>query len=439
MKITVIGSGHMALVTGACLAEFGLDVVCMDKDEKRINRLKEGNAPFYEPGLDEFLERNLACGRLSFSNNIEEAIGFSKVIFLAVDTSSSKDHISDQMDIICTVRDIAHYMDDYKTIVIKSTVPVGTGRLAADEIRCTLQKLGKNTAFGVAVCPEFIKKGTAIFDFINPDRIVIGAEDDRTVESVLSVYASQIITGNIPVVVTTMETAEMIKYVSNAFLSVKISFANEIAQICELCGVDINSVVKGIGLDNRIGQKSLNPGPGYGGTSLPRDMKALMDYGSSLGYVPKILKSTSEVNDHQKNIILKKIKKAARPIANKTITVLGVAYKTDTDDIAESPAVYIIKMLMESNARIRVCDPIAADNLKKSFPELDIEYYSDVYTACEGSNCIVLHTKYNQFCNLDFAKLKAIMKTAAFIDLRNVYEPDYVRKAGFTYQGIGRL
>ncbi|HYE10670.1 MAG TPA: UDP-glucose/GDP-mannose dehydrogenase family protein [Patescibacteria group bacterium] len=437
MNIAVIGTGYVGLVTGGCLAQLGMNVICMDMDEDKIKKLRNGIVPIYEPGLEEIIRENYTSKRLSFTTSIKEAVEHAKVIFIAVGTPPQEDDSADLKYVYQAARDIASHMEDYKVIVNKSTVPVGTGHCVKKEIENILQKRSKAFDFDVVSNPEFLREGTAVEDFMKPDRIVIGAESETALNLMKRIYDMQIQL-EIPIVVTNLETAEMIKYASNAFLATKISYINEIADMCDLCNADIIVVSEAMGLDNRIGPKFLNPGPGYGGSCFPKDTKALMTIGKNLGYIPKLVKSTVEVNDNQPMIMVEKIINAIGSLENKIITILGIAFKPETDDIREAPSINIIKRLLAYGAKIKAFDPEAMENAKKTHPDLSIEYCSDIYSACENSDCIVLVTEWQDFTNLDFSQLKTIVRTPIFIDLRNAYVPSYVRSLGFLYKGVGR-
>jgi len=425
------------LVTGACLAQLGMNVICMDIDEEKIKKLENSIVPIYEPGLGEIIEENYKSKRLSFTTSIKKAVEYAEVVFIAVGTPPKEDDSADLRYVQEVVQAIANNMEDYKVIVNKSTVPIGTGSWVKAEIDRVLRQRSKTIDFDVVSNPEFLREGTAVKDFLNPDRIVIGAESETALNLMKRIYAVQIQL-DIPLIVTNLETAEMIKYASNAFLAAKISYINEIADMCDLCNADVEIVSKAMGLDNRIGPKFLSPGPGYGGSCFPKDTKALITIGKTLGYVPKLVESTVEVNANQPAIMVDKIINTVDGVRSKTITILGIAFKPETDDIREAPALEIIKGLIENGARIKAFDPEAMENAKEAFCNPFIEYCSDIYSACENSDCIVLVTEWKEFMDLDFARLKAIVHTPVFIDLRNVYAPSLVKNLGFLYKGVGR-
>ncbi|MCX7924102.1 MAG: UDP-glucose/GDP-mannose dehydrogenase family protein [Clostridia bacterium] len=436
MNIAVIGTGYVGLVTGACLADLGVNVVCMDNDEEKIGKLKRGIIPIYEPGLAEIVQRNYG-ERLNFTSEIGEAVQHGEAIFIAVGTPSLDDYSADLQYVFSAVREIARCMEDYKVIIDKSTVPIGTGRRVREEIGKVLAERSVNINFDIVSNPEFLREGSAVMDFINPDRIVVGVDNEKSLEVMKRIYNAQLLM-NIPLVVTNIETAEMIKYASNAFLAAKVSFINDIANMCELCGADVVMVAKAMGMDSRIGPKFLNAGPGFGGSCFPKDTKALIGIGRAIRYVPKIVKSTIEVNDRQKRLMFNKIKSVLGKLKNRTVTILGIAFKPETDDIRESPALYIMEQLVASGARVKAYDPQAMENTKSLHPKLEVQYCEDVYSACEDTDCIVLVTEWEEFCSLDFRKLADIVHSPILIDLRNIYEPDFVRNAGFIYQGVGR-
>lgn len=437
MNIAVIGTGYVGLVTGGCLAQLGMNVICMDIDEKKIKKLRNGIVPIYEPGLEEIIKENLSSERLIFTTSIKKAVSHAKVIFIAVGTPPQEDDSADLKYVYQAARDIAEHMEDYKVIVNKSTVPIGTGHLVKTGIEDILHQRDKTFGFDVVSNPEFLREGTAVKDFLKPDRIVIGVDSEKSLNLMKKIYDVQIQL-DIPIVVTNLETAEMIKYAANAFLATKISYINEIADMCDLCNADISIVSKAMGLDNRIGPKFLNPGPGYGGSCFPKDTKALVKIGKDLGYLPRIVESTVEVNDNQAVIMFEKIKGVVGNLENKVITILGIAFKPETDDIREAPAISIMKILLENGAKIKAFDPEAMENSKKAHPDLDIEYCRDIYSACEDSDCIVLVTEWKDFLDIDFSKLKSIVRTPVFVDLRNAYKPSFIKNLGFLYKGVGR-
>lgn len=437
MNISVIGTGYVGLVTGVCLSWLGFNVICMDIDSEKINMLNSGIIPIYEPGLEEILKECVKSERLFFTDNMKRAVDFGNVIFIAVGTPSDENDSADLKYVFGAAAEIANCMEEYKVIVNKSTVPVGTGSKVKNKVKDILVQLGKNIDFDIVSNPEFLREGTAIRDFIKPDRIVVGVETERAENMMRKLYSKQIFL-DIPFIVTNIETAEMIKYASNAFLATKISYINEIANICDLCNADITIVSKAMGLDKRINPSFLNPGPGFGGSCFPKDTKALIGFGRNMGYSPRIVEGVVNVNNTQRVIMFNKIKNALGDLNDKTVTILGIAFKPGTDDIREAPSIAIIRLLLENGARVMVFDPAAMENTKLQFPELDIVYCSDVYSACNDSDCVVLVTEWQEFCQLDLKRLKSIMRRPVFIDLRNIYDPEYVKSFGFYYRGVGK-
>ncbi|CAK8722902.1 UDP-glucose 6-dehydrogenase [Candidatus Electrothrix laxa] len=435
MKIAMIGTGYVGLVTGTCFAEFGHHVTCVDKLEEKIKTLKEGNIPIYEPGLDTLVAKNAAEGRLRFTTDLAEAVPDAEAVFIAVGTPTSRrgDGYADLTYIYAAAKEVAEFLQDYTVIVDKSTVPVGTARQVSRIIR----ENNPEADFDVSSNPEFLREGAAIADFMRPDRVVIGVESERS-EQVLREIYQPLYLRDTPIVSTTIETAELTKYAANAFLAVKISFINEIASVCEAVDANVTDLAKGIGMDGRIGNKFLHPGPGYGGSCFPKDTLALMrlvqEYGESL----RIVEAAVEVNAAQKARMVKKIRDAlGGSEAGKTLAVLGLTFKPETDDMRDAPALTILPALLEKGATVRAHDPKGMEEAKKYLPE-GVEYAHDAYGACEGADAVILMTEWNQYRALDFEKLKESMKTPIFIDLRNVYDPASMKKSGFSYVGVGR-
>lgn len=432
MHIAVIGTGYVGLVTGACFADFGMRVTCVDKDQEKIASIKLGKMPIYEPGLDALVAKNVREGRLEFSTDVRRTVEQSLVVFLAVGTPPSGDGSADMSQIDEVAYEIAKSLNGYKVIVTKSTVPVG----AASRIKKIIEE-NKSTPsrFSVAANPEFLREGAAINDFRRPDRVVIGCADEEAVAILKDIYRPLYLIET-PFVITTPESAEMIKYASNAFLATKVSFINEISTLCELLGADVHDVAKGMGMDARIGSKFLHPGPGFGGSCFPKDARALLALGRSVNYDVRIVEAALRVNESQKTSIIDRIKKLLPRLEGKTIAVLGLAFKPETDDMREAPAVKVIGDLREAGARIRVYDPAAMETARRSLA--GVEYCDDEYDAARGSDGLVVVTEWNQFRSLDMARLKQLMREPNIIDLRNIYEPDTVRSAGFRYLGVGR-
>lgn len=435
-EIAVIGAGYVGLVGGACLSEFGMNVICVDKDELKVKSLQNGIIPIYEPGLDSIVRKNCNAGRLRFTLDFKAAITNSDVIFLAVGTPPLDDGSADLSYILEAASEIAQNMNGYKVVVDKSTVPVGTGQKVKNIIREILKNRNVGFEFDVVSNPEFLREGAAVRDFMHPDRIIIGAESERAIETMKSIY-NVLYLIDTPFVVTNLETAEMIKYASNAFLATKISFINEIANVCELVGADVHHVAKAMGLDGRIGSKFLHPGPGYGGSCFPKDSMALVRIAENAGYDFETIKSVISVNKKQKIRMVEKIERHLLSLEGKQIGILGLSFKPETDDLREAPSITIISELLDKGSTVKVYDPIAMDNMKKLY-NFSIEYCNDEYEACKGSDCVVLLTEWNQFRRLNLDRIKESLKTPIFLDLRNIYEPQEMKKNGFIYEGVGR-
>ena len=435
MKITMIGTGYVGLVTGTCFAEFGHHVTCVDKIEDKISRLKGGKIPIYEPGLDALVAKTVSEGRLKFTTSLDDAIPEAEAVFIAVGTPSSRrgDGYADLTYIYAAAKEIAHYLQDYTIIVDKSTVPVGTAR----QVARIISEENPEADFDVASNPEFLREGAAISDFMRPDRVVIGVESERSEQVLREVY-KPLFLRDTPIVSTSIETAELTKYAANAFLAVKISFINEIAAVCEAVGADISALAKGIGMDGRIGNKFLHPGPGYGGSCFPKDTLALMRIVQEYGESVRIVEAAVEVNAAQKARMVKKIRDMlGGSEAGKTVAVLGLTFKPETDDMREAPAATILPALLEKGARIKAHDPKGMEEAKKYLTD-GIEYVENGYQACDGADAVILMTEWNQYRALDLAKIKQIMKDPVFIDLRNVYDPATMKELGFRYIGVGR-
>jgi UDPglucose 6-dehydrogenase len=435
MKITMIGTGYVGLVTGTCFAEFGHHVTCVDKIEEKITALQGGKIPIYEPGLDALVAKNVSEGRLQFTTSLNDAIPEAEAVFIAVGTPSSRrgDGYADLTYIYAAAKEIASYLQGYTVIVDKSTVPVGTAR----QVARIIGEENPDADFDVASNPEFLREGAAITDFMRPDRVVIGIESERSEQVLREVY-KPLFLRDTPIVSTTIETAELTKYAANAFLAVKISFINEIASVCEAVGADVAALAKGIGMDGRIGSKFLHPGPGYGGSCFPKDTLALMRIVQEHGESVRVVEAAVEVNAAQKARMVKKIRDmVGGSESGKTIAVLGLTFKPETDDMRDAPAATILPALLEKGARIKAHDPKGMAEAKKYLPE-GIEYVANAYEACDQADAVVLLTEWNQYRALDLERLKNIMNEPVFIDLRNVYEPDAMREQGFKYIGVGR-
>jgi UDPglucose 6-dehydrogenase len=434
MHITIIGTGYVGLVTGACFSEFGVFVTCIDKDKRKIDSLQQGAIPFYEPGLEELVKRNVRQGRLKFSTAIGEAVEESLVVFIAVGTPPRGDGSADLSYIDEVAKEIAKHIKNYKVIVTKSTVPVGTGERIKKIIS---QNLKEEIDFDIASNPEFLREGSAIEDFMRPNRVVIGTKSQQAVAILKDLYKPLYLIET-PFVITNIETAELIKYASNSFLATKISFINEIANLCERVGADVNVVAKAMGLDGRIGSKFLHAGAGFGGSCFPKDTKALLKIASEHGVELGIVNAAIQANERQIRLMFEKINGAfENNIKGKTIAVLGLSFKPNTDDIREAPAIYIIQNLLSGGANIRAYDPVAMDDSREIFS--DITFCSDAYDACSGADAAVIVTEWNQFRNLDLKKLLSLLRQPCFFDLRNIYEPQKMRNLGFRYYSVGRI
>jgi len=432
MHIAVIGTGYVGLVTGACFAEFGVDVTCVDVDKQKVDNLNKGIIPIYEPGLDTIVEKNVADRRLHFTTDIDTAVKQSQIVFLAVGTPPQADGSPDMSFYRQAAKDVALAMNGYKVLVTKSTVPVGTGAWLRDFVA---ENLGVDTEFGVASNPEFLREGAAIQDFMRPDRVVIGSNESRAIDLMKELYRPLYLIET-PVVITSLEAAELIKYAANAFLATKITFINEIANLCDAIGCDVHDVARGMGMDNRIGRKFLHPGPGYGGSCFPKDTRALTTVADQFGVETRIVDAVVEANERQRDAMLPKIEKLVGSLDGKRIGVLGLSFKPETDDMRESPATDIIKELIRRGATIKAFDPVAMKEAKHYLPE--IEYATDEYDAISGADALVIITEWNQFRALDMEKVKGLLNAPKIADLRNIYEPKDMLELGFEYVGVGR-
>ena len=434
MNITMIGSGYVGLVSGACFSEFGASVTCIDVDASKIARLREGRIPIYEPGLDELVSRNVEQGRLHFTTGFEEAVGGAELIFIAVGTPSRRgDGHADLSFVYDAARRIAPLLRDYSVIVDKSTVPIGTAR----QVKRIVAEINPEADFDVASNPEFLREGAAIGDFMRPDRIVIGVESGRAEARLRALYRPLNLI-EVPIVVTGLETAELVKYAANAFLATKISFINEMAALCEALGADVHDVARGMGLDGRIGRKFLHPGPGFGGSCFPKDALALVRIAQECGSPSRIVESVVEVNAAQRARMVARIRGAlGGDEAGKVIAVLGLTFKPDTDDMRDAPALAILPPLVEKGARVRATDPRGIPEAKALLPG-SVEYAEDVWEALDGADAVVLLTEWNVYRGLDLEEVRRRMRGKVFVDLRNVYEPDQMRALGFEYTCVGR-
>jgi UDPglucose 6-dehydrogenase len=431
-RICVMGTGYAGLVTGTCLADFGNTVVCVDIDQQRIAQLTAGQVPIYEPGLQEVLERNARLDRLSFSGELEFAIKSSEIIFICVGTPSLPSGEVDMSYVHAAAESIGGFMEDYKIIVNKSTVPAGTGDQVANIIRSKCN----HDDFDVVSNPEFLREGSAIEDFMNPDRVVIGASSDRAIEAVVDVYRP-LYNNDVPMVLTDVESAEMIKYASNALLAAKISFINEIACICEAYGADVSEVARGIGLDDRIGPRNLNAGPGYGGSCFPKDVAALAATALNGGVDVPLIRAIGETNARQKLRMVEKLRGLVGDFSGKTISVLGLSFKANTDDLREAPSLDLIEALLTEGATVRAYDPASMDQAKQLFA--DLVCCPDPYEAARGAEALVLMTEWNEFRNIDMPRIRDLLSQPRLLDCRNLYDPHEMQEMGFAYASIGRV
>jgi UDPglucose 6-dehydrogenase len=436
VNVCVIGSGYVGLVTGACFAEFGVQVRCADNDAEKVARLQQGEVPIYEPGLDEIVERNLRQGRLSFTTDTAEAVRHSLVVFIAVPTPPLPDGSTDLSAVEAVAREIGRTMDGYKVLVTKSTVPVGTGDKVRGWVNEELARTGRVAGFSVASNPEFLREGAAIGDFMRPDRVVIGTDDEQATAILKDLYRPLYLIET-PVVITDLRTAELAKYAANAFLATKISFINEVANLCERVGADVHSIARAMGLDRRIGPKFLHAGPGFGGSCFPKDTRSVASFARSAGEPFEIVEAVMRVNDRQRERMVDKIVEALDgELRDRTIGVLGLSFKPETDDMREAPSVDIIQALLERGAHVRAYDPQAMPHAAKILPA--IVPCKDAYGACEDADALVIVTEWNQFRMLDLRRAKELLRQPLIIDLRNIYEPASMRAAGFRYICVGR-
>jgi UDPglucose 6-dehydrogenase len=431
MHIAVIGTGYVGLVTGACFAEFGVDVTCVDIDSEKIARLSSGEMPIYEPGLEQLVTKNMQSGRLQFTTDIKQAVEQALVIFLAVGTPPKSDGSPDLSFVESAASSVAEHINGYKVIVTKSTVPIGTG----EHLRRRIREHNPKLNFGIVSNPEFLREGAAINDFMRPDRVVIGSCDEEAIAIMRDLYRPLYLI-EAPFVLTSLEAAELTKYAANAFLATKISFINEIANLCESIGCDVHDVAKAIGMDRRIGSKFLHPGPGFGGSCFPKDTQALASVAHSFGRDSLIVDAVIEVNRRQRRAMLPKIEKLVGGLEGKTIAVLGLAFKPETNDIREAPSLEIIAGLLKSGAMVRAYDPVAMLEAAELLPE--VNYVDDEYAAVTNTDALVFVTEWNQFRALDMRRIRDLMRVPRIADLRNIYEPEDMRELGFEYVGVGR-
>lgn len=433
MKVVMVGTGYVGLVSGACFAEFGVTVVCVDKDASKIERLERGEIPIYEPGLDDLVAKNVRAGRLSFARELEPAMRDADAVFIAVGTPSRRgDGHADLTYVFAAAEEIARHLGGYTVIVTKSTVPVGTGR----EVERIVRRARPDADFDVCSNPEFLREGAAIEDFMRPDRVVIGTESGRAREVMRRLYRPLYLIET-PIVMTTLETAELIKYAGNAFLATKITFINEIADLCEKVGADVQDVAKGIGLDGRIGRKFLNAGPGYGGSCFPKDTLALVRTAQQAGAPVRLVETVVEVNDRRKKAMADRIVAACGgSVAGRTVAVLGVTFKPNTDDMRDAPSLDVVPALLAAGATVRAYDPVGMDQAARLLP--GVEWAKDAYACMAGADCVTILTEWNEFRALDLERVAGLLSRPVMIDLRNIYKPAEMREAGFEYHSIGR-
>ena len=436
MKIAVVGTGYVGLVTGACFAEMGVEVACVDIDHAKIEQLKKGIIPIYEPGLDEMVLRNQNAGRLRFTTDLVSALEDTEIIFSAVGTPPDEDGSADLKYVLDVARTVGAHMSDYKLLVTKSTVPVGTAKKVKRVIAEELEKRGAAIEFDVASNPEFLKEGTAIADFMSPDRVVVGIESKRAEELITRLYRPLLL-NNFRVIFMDIPSAEMTKYAANSMLATRISFMNEMANLCELVGADINMVRKGIGSDERIGNKFLYPGIGYGGSCFPKDVKALIKTAEEYGYNMDVLKAVESVNESQKELLFKKLlKRFGGKIEGKTIAIWGLSFKPETDDMREAPSLTLIKKILAAGGKVRAYDPVAMNESKRRVGNA-IEYAKDMYEAISEADALLLVTEWKEFRIPSWAVVKKLMKYPLILDGRNIYDPIQMKELDIEYERIG--
>jgi UDPglucose 6-dehydrogenase len=439
MNITVIGTGYVGLVSGTCLAEVGNHVLCIDIDQSKIDMLDNGEIPIYEPGLEELVKKNVDAGRLSFSSDISKGVDFGSILFIAVGTPPDEDGSADLKHVLAVASDIGKHMNEYRVVVTKSTVPVGTADKVRNAVSTALEAKGSATEFSVVSNPEFLKEGAAVDDFLKPDRIVVGADDDRAIEMMRELYAP-FNRNHERVIIMDIRSAEMTKYAANALLATKISFMNEMANLAELLGADIENVRHGIGADPRIGYHFIYPGCGYGGSCFPKDVQALHSTAKSVGYDAQILDAVEAVNKRQKSVIVDKVvKRFGENLQGKKFAVWGLAFKPETDDMREAPSRTIIEALWQRGATISAYDPVAEEEVERIYGQRDdLSLVTDPYDALDQADGLIIVTEWKVFRSPDLGDMLSKMKTPVVFDGRNIYQPEVIRKAGFEYFGIGR-
>lgn len=437
MKIAIVGTGYVGLVSGTCFAEMGIDVTCVDVDANKIEGLLQGKIPIYEPGLDELVLRNTREGRLHFTTDLSQCIDYVEIVFSAVGTPPDEDGSADLQYVLSVARTFGRHIKKYTILVTKSTVPVGTARKVKKVIEEELEKRGENIPFDVASNPEFLKEGAAIKDFMSPDRVVVGVESEQAREKMSRLYRPFLL-NNFRVIFTDIPSAEMIKYAANSMLATRISFMNDIANLCELVGADVNMVRKGIGSDSRIGSKFLYPGCGYGGSCFPKDVKALIRTAEKAGYTMKVLHAVEEVNEAQKQVLYRKLEKYYNgDLAGKTVALWGLSFKPETDDMREATSLVTIRLLQDSGCRVKVYDPVSMKECRRRIGN-SVEYAADMYEAVLEADALLLHTEWKQFRMPSWGVIKKAMKTPLVIDGRNIYDAEELKKLGFAYLSIGR-
>jgi UDPglucose 6-dehydrogenase len=432
MNVCMVGTGYVGLVAGTCLADFGMNVVCVDIDKDKIDRLNRGEVPIYEIGLSELISRNVKLGRLRFSTDLADAVNQSLVVFLAVGTPEGGDGRPDMCALHAVARQVGGCMTEYKVITIKSTVPVGTARELKKIIRDSLKA---SIDFDVVSNPEFLREGAAINDFLRPDRIILGSDSERALAIMRDVYRPLYLLKK-PIVSTSNETAELIKYAANTMLALRISYINEIANLCDLVGADVYDVSVALGMDKRIGPKFLHPGPGFGGSCFPKDVKALAHLARDKKYHFPIVDAVIEVNARQRQMVVERARTALGPVAGKTVTLLGLAFKPDTDDTREAPALHVAAALLKEGATVHGYDPVAMDETRKALPGMT--FFDNPYAACEKSDLVIIVTEWNEFRDLDLQRVRQLVRTPILYDTRNICEPRRVRELGFEYLCTGR-
>lgn len=438
MNIAIVGTGYVGLVSGTCFAEMGVNVVCVDIDREKVAKLREGIVPIYEPGLDEMVKRNVEAGRLRFTTDLREVLDEVEVVFSAVGTPPDEDGSADLKYVLAVAKTFGENIKKYTILVTKSTVPVGTARKVKETVKEELARRGAEVPFDVASNPEFLKEGAAIKDFMTPDRVVVGTESEEARKVMTRLYKPFMLSGE-RMIFTDIPSAEMIKYAANSMLATRISFMNDIANLCELVGADVNMVRKGIGADTRIGKKFLYPGCGYGGSCFPKDVKALIRTAEKHGYPMRVLKAVEEVNDKQKEVLFEKLtKRFGNDLRGRTVALWGLSFKPETDDMREAPSLVLIGKLKEAGAVVKVYDPIAMDECRRRLGEEAVVYCSDMYEAAVDADALLLVTEWNQFRMPSLAVLKKTMAQPVIIDGRNIYDREYLEENGFSYTCIGK-